>query len=125
MQCGFCVGYDDNATTAYCKKHNILYQAYSPLGGPDIGGKAVMALQEVKAIAAAKNKSAAQVALRWVVQQGHALVTATVNPEYVQEDLDIFRWQLTDHEMRVLNSVRSGAPPASEEMARSRRRPDP
>ena len=111
-QCGFCVGFDDNATTAYCKKHKITYQAYSPLGGPDIGGKPVMDFKEVKAIAAAHGKSAAQVALRWVLQQGHALVTATVDPSYVKEDLDLWSWKLSDSEMRQLNSVRSGAPPA-------------
>ena len=62
-------------------------------------------------------------ALKWVIQRGHALVTATVNPALVRDDLDIFGWRLTDHEMCVLDSVRSGAPLTSGEVARSRRRP--
>ena len=106
------MGDDPESLVSYCKKHKITYQAYSPLGGPDIGGKPVMDFKEVKAIAAAHGKSAAQVALRWVLQQGHALVTATVDPSYVKEDLDLWSWKLSDSEMRQLNSVRSGAPPA-------------
>ena len=43
----------------------------------------------VKAIAATHQVSAAQVAMRWVVQQGCAVVTATGSAEYMTEDLDV------------------------------------
>jgi diketogulonate reductase-like aldo/keto reductase len=72
------VGNLDNATIAFSKQHGITYQAYSPLGGKDIGGISVLDYPQLKVIAANHpGKSTAQVALRWLVQAGHPFVTAT------------------------------------------------
>lgn len=57
-------------------------------------------------IAEARNVSTAQVALAWIVQQGHALVTSSNNLEYDKEDLAVNHLQLSDEEMRHLNSQR-------------------
>jgi 2,5-diketo-D-gluconate reductase A len=54
-------------------------------------------------IAVAHNRSAAQVALRWVLQRQAIFVTAGTNEEYLLEDLDVFDFQLTDDEMTTLN----------------------
>ena len=111
-QAAFCVGFADNATIAFQRQHKIAYQAYSPLGGTDWGGHwSALSVPEVKAIAAAHGRSTAQVALRYVVQQGIPLATATNNPKYQQEDLGIFDFTLSAHEMAVLNSVRAPGPP--------------
>ena len=67
---------------------------------------------EVKAIAKAHGRSAAQIALRYVIQRGSPLATASMNPAHLADDLDLFSgWTLTDHEMAVLNSVRFPKPP--------------
>ena len=110
-QIAVCVGYLDNATIAYSAAHNITTQAYSPLGGAPWGGAPVMRHPELQPIAAAHGKSAAQVALRWIVQQGIPFATATDTPVHVQQDLEVFDWALSEHEMAVLSSVRSGPPP--------------
>ena len=81
-------------------------KAYSPLGGGDIGGKSILDLPVLKAIAANHaNKSTAQVAFRWLVQQKSPFVTATGKADYIREDLDIFDFELTAGEMAMLNSV--------------------
>jgi diketogulonate reductase-like aldo/keto reductase len=110
-QIGICVGFIDNATIAFSRAHNITTQAYSPLGGSPWGGSPVMRLPELQPIAKAHNKSAAQVALRWIVQQEIPFATATDNAEHIQEDMDVFGWSLSTHEMAVLSSIRSGPPP--------------
>jgi diketogulonate reductase-like aldo/keto reductase len=56
-----------------------------------------------KAIAAAHNKSAAQVALRWVLQREAIFVTAGTEQAYLQEDLDVFDFELSDAEMHTLD----------------------
>jgi 2,5-diketo-D-gluconate reductase B len=88
-----------NATVATGKKHGITFQAYSPLGH----GKAISNLA-VKRIAESHNASGAQVALAWIVQQGHAFVTSSNSEEYDQEDMAVDQIKLSDGEMRQLNA---------------------
>jgi diketogulonate reductase-like aldo/keto reductase len=60
----------------------------------------------VKSIAGAHGVSAAQVALKWIVQQGRPLATAVWVEDYMTEDLDLWAWgNLTDAEMATLTAV--------------------
>ena len=59
---------------------------------------------DVQKIAAAHQVSAAQVALRWVVQQGVVAVTASTERSYDLEDLHVFGFELSDAEMALLTS---------------------
>lgn len=110
----------DDATILYCKKAGIVYQAYSPLCGgfngsscSHGGGQNVMTVPEVVAIAGSHHKSPAQVGLKWVVQQGHPLVTAVWDLEYMIEDLDLWSWTLTAAEMATLTAVAAPKGPPS------------
>ena len=82
--------------------------AYSPLGNWAKSGVDVLKDPTVLAVAAAHNVSAAQVALRWVVQQGVPAVTAATKLEYAEEDLKIFEFQLSAAEMEKLTAVKKG-----------------
>jgi len=53
-------------------------------------------------IGAAHNKSAVQVALRWVVQQGLVVLTKTAKPERAAENIAIFDFVLTEAEMAAI-----------------------
>ena len=112
-QCGFSIaghtngtwGRDD-ATVAMCKKHGITYEAYSPLGGWAKGGTGrILNDPTVNDIGKKHNKSAAQIALRWIVQQDIVVVTASNKKEYDVENLDIFDWELTEDEMAKLAAL--------------------
>ena len=85
---GYC-GSDDE-TAAYCAAHGIQYSAYSPLGG--LSGLDIFNNPTVIAVAKTHNVSAAQVALRWLVQRNITVVTAADNPEYIAEDVDLWSW---------------------------------
>jgi len=93
----------DDATVAYCKAHNISYSAYSPLEG--LSGKDVFKIPQVITVAKAHNVSAAQVALRWLIQQNISIVTAASNPDYIAEDIDVFSFELSPEEMATLAAV--------------------
>ena len=110
-QCCMCVGNLDATAIAYAREQGITFQAYSPLGGADIGGKSILAIPQLKRIAASNNRTAAQVALRWLVQAGHPFVTATGKADYISEDLAIFDWALTEAEMATLDAISEPMPP--------------
>ena len=108
-QCGFSVGNHgskessggkDDVTRARCSALNITYGAYSPLNH----GKA-MKDEVVLQIAKAHNVSAAVVALRWLVQEGHTFTTASMSEEYDVEDLSALDVVLTHEEMARLNAA--------------------
>ena len=101
------MGPDAEGIKAYCKSKGIVAQAYSPLG-PTFNQTAKDILIEgplTTSIGKAHNKSGAQVALKWVVQGGMALVTRALNPEYLVEDLDLFDWTLSGDEAAKLNAA--------------------
>ena len=79
----------------------MTYSAYSPLGG--LSGIDVLHDPVVERIAAAHNTSTAQVALRWVVQQGVVAVTASDKASYDVSDLNIFGFELTEADMAALS----------------------
>ena len=74
-------------------------QAYSPLASG-----AVVDDADVQAIADAYGKSAAQVGLRFVLQNAAApsLVVKASTPEYLAEDIDVFDFVLADADMATL-----------------------
>jgi len=110
-QCSMSVGYHDDKTIEYCDDQHIVYMAFSPLCGGSNGSScqhgSVMDIPEVQSIAAKHSVSAAQVALKWIVQQGRPLATAVAKQEYAEEDLDLWSWgSLSEGEMKTLSEVK-------------------
>jgi len=113
-QCGFSIaghtldswGRND-ATVDKCKQHNITFEAYSPLGGWALGGTGrVLNDPVVKTVAAAHNKSSAQVALKWLVQQDIVVVTSSETATYDISDQQLWDFMLTDQEMTKLAALK-------------------
>jgi diketogulonate reductase-like aldo/keto reductase len=97
-------GGGDDKTVAYCKQHNISYSAFSPMEG--LSGQDIFKNPMVVGIAKMHNVSGAQIALKWLVQQGISAVTAVHNPAYVAEDIDLWSWgDLTAAEMTKLAGI--------------------
>jgi 2,5-diketo-D-gluconate reductase A len=102
-QCKMSISSHDDATIAFCQKRGITYESYSPLRDVDLSDKTITS------IARAHNVTAAQVALRWVVQQGCPVATSPgINREYCAEDLNLARFTLSTEEMKTLSGIRSG-----------------
>jgi len=105
------VGHHEDDAIEYCRKLDIAYMAYSPLCGGGDGSSCkrgnVLQIPEVQQIAKAHKVSPAQVALKWIVQQGHPLACASWKKDYMKEDLDLWSWgDLTSQEMDTLLSVK-------------------
>jgi 2,5-diketo-D-gluconate reductase B len=85
---------DQTKVAAVCRKHSIAITAYCPLAR----GKAATD-DTLTRIGKAHGKSASQVALRWLFQQGVIVIPRTSKRERLAENLDIFGFALTDIEM--------------------------
>ncbi|KAL2461845.1 NAD(P)-linked oxidoreductase superfamily protein [Abeliophyllum distichum] len=85
----------------FCKEKSIHVCSWSPLGanGAEWGSHQVMQSPIIKEIAAAKNKSVAQVALRWIHEQGTIPIVKSFNKEMMKENIQIFDWKLTYEEV--------------------------
>ncbi|KIY69332.1 Aldo/keto reductase [Cylindrobasidium torrendii FP15055 ss-10] len=72
----------------YSKKHGILLEAYSPLGGDGRVGDSLR-VKEVQDIAKALDITPAQVIISWHVQRGTVVLPKSVTPARVVENLQI------------------------------------
>ncbi|XP_058105691.1 non-functional NADPH-dependent codeinone reductase 2-like [Magnolia sinica] len=98
----------------FCKMNGIQVTAYSPLGstGNPWGTNDVMENQVLKEIAKARGKTVAQVALRWIYEQGAGVLVKSFNKERMKENLQIFDWALTESENHLISQIpqRKGLP---------------
>merc|ERR1711957_892526 len=94
----------DEEIIAFCDANNITVEAYSPLSGAS-GAQSVFKDETVKSIAATHNVSAAQVALRWIVQRGH---TRLQMPTFGLSSWQMRRWILS-HNTKTTLQPRSRA----------------
>eukprot|EP01047_Picozoa_sp_COSAG01_P081369 COSAG01_NODE_16196_length_1260_cov_267.259259_2_plen_119_part_00 len=100
------MGEDPEGLVSFTEKHGIVVQAYSPLGN----GK-LLSDPLLKAIGAAQTppKTSAQVALKFVVQQGYAVATKADEVEYLKEDIDVVSWNMTAAQMAKLTAATTPA----------------
>lgn len=53
-------------------------------------------------------KSVAQIALRWLIQRGVIIIPKSVHIEHMEQNLDIFDFELTDEEMAEIATLDTG-----------------
>lgn len=103
------------ALTVAHRELGIITQAWSPIGGvnryaaPD-GTTPHDPLQHpvLVSLAAKYGKSAAQIVLRWHIEQGHSAIPKSVRSERIQENFDIFDFCLTAAELAAIDAIDSG-----------------
>jgi 2,5-diketo-D-gluconate reductase B len=93
---------DQSKVLDYCRKKGLIFTAYCPLGRGRLFTDPV-----ISEIARSKGKTIAQVALRWLMQQGNiAAIPRSSNPEHMVESLDVFNFSLTDDEMKKIFALK-------------------
>ncbi|KAF5730271.1 methylecgonone reductase-like [Tripterygium wilfordii] len=100
----------------FCKDKAIHLTAWSPLSanGAFWGSLSVMESPILKEIAAAKHKSVAQVALRWIYQQGASFIVKSFNSKRMRENLQILDFELSQEEVEKIKQVPQHKPFAGE-----------
>ena len=92
----------------WLQKYHVQHMAYAPLGQ---GRKNEMFENPVLLeIAKAHVKSAAQVALRFLMQNGVVIIPKSVHEERIKENLDLFDFELNMSEMEQLMKMDMAAP---------------
>lgn len=84
----------------YCAKHQIQIEAWSPLGQGHLVEHPLL-----QTIAAKYNKTAAQVILRWDLQNGIVTIPKSVTPERIRENADLYDFELTAEDIEQINSL--------------------
>ena len=86
------------------KKYDIKIECWFPLGGRDSHGE-ILRDPVINEIAAAHGKSAAQVIIRWHIQKGFCVVPGSSNPAHIQENIEVFDFELNPEEMAKMASL--------------------
>ncbi|XP_069671524.1 1,5-anhydro-D-fructose reductase-like [Periplaneta americana] len=94
----------------FCKDRGIVVTGYSPLGSPDSpyfvsGTPRVLDDPVLKQIAARHGKSVAQVALRWLVQRGVAVIPKSASAVRIRQNMAVFDFQLSEEEMSSVDGL--------------------
>jgi 2,5-diketo-D-gluconate reductase B len=86
---------DQTKVREACARHGMALVAYSPVAKGRVKGDATLTQ-----IGRAHGKTAAQVCLRWLVQQNASAIPRTSKIERLSENIDIFDFELSDDEMQ-------------------------
>ncbi|MER8073039.1 aldo/keto reductase [Streptomyces sp. NPDC094034] len=106
--------FQQRAVLDFDDQHNILNQAWSPIGGitfyPGYGEDRKSVLQDpaVTRIANTHGKSPAQVLLRWGLQQGRSVIPKSTKRTRIAENIDVFDFELTADEVTALDALETG-----------------
>lgn len=85
---------------SYCQEHNVLLEAYSPLGT----GK-IFDVPEMQEPSDKYGKTIAQIAIRWSLQHGFLPLPKSVTPSRIEENLAVFDFELSDEDMQRIDQL--------------------
>jgi diketogulonate reductase-like aldo/keto reductase len=88
----------------YLEPKGIALEAYAPFKSDKIAD--VLQDETLKQIGAAHGKTPTQVSLRWLMQRGIIALPKSVTPERIEENFQVFDFELSEeemHEIRKLN----------------------
>lgn len=96
----------------YCQQQGIAVTGYSPLGAPSYVPLGMASKEEdlllestIRAIAEAHGKTPGQIALKWNVQRGVAVIPKTSRVERLAENLALFDFELSEPQMEAIDQL--------------------
>lgn len=99
--------YQENDVIPYIHSLGIVVQGWYPLGGRGYTAE-LLGNEVISEIAAAHGKSSAQVILRWNLQKGVVVIPGSSNPDHIQENTELFDFELMEEEMGRINALDRG-----------------
>jgi 2,5-diketo-D-gluconate reductase A len=85
----------------YHESHGILTESWGPLGQ----NRGLLADARILEMAAKKARTPAQVVLRWHIQVGNVVIPKSVTPQRIQENIDIFDFELDGADLETFNEL--------------------
>jgi diketogulonate reductase-like aldo/keto reductase len=86
-------------------------QAWSPIGGiTSYRGTHARSFDDptLLEIAGRHGRSAAQIMLRWHLQEGRSAIPKSVKPERIAENFDVFDFELTREQIDAIDALETG-----------------
>ncbi|GFI61296.1 glyoxal reductase [Clostridiales bacterium] len=96
--------YQENDVIEYIHSLVITVQGWYPLGGRG-HTKELLENEVISEIAKTHGKSSAQIILRWNLQKGVVVIPGSSNPDHIQENTELFDFELTKEEMNRINAL--------------------
>ncbi len=100
-QIRLCPGDTQDETVAYCREHQMVIEAYSPLGTGRI-----FDVPEMQTLARKYNRSIAQICIRWSLQRGYLPLPKSVTPARIQENLHVFDFELSEDDVQLIANLK-------------------
>ena len=100
-QLKLCPGITQDEAVDYCKKNDIVVEAYSPFGTGAIFTSPVM-----KSLAEKYNKSIGQLCLRWCLQMGFVSLPKSANPMRIKSNTEIFDFEISKEDMDIISGLK-------------------
>lgn len=94
--------HQQNEQLEWANKYGIQLEAWAPFGE---GRGGMFELPELKAIGEKYGKTPAQVMLRWHIQRGIVVIPKSTHIERMEENFNIFDFELTAEDMEVIASL--------------------
>ncbi len=89
--------------SSFCKKENIHLTGYCPLARGIRFNNPVLCR-----VAEETNKTAAQVMIRWAIQNGNTVIPKSVRPKRIEENADVFDFELREDQIKILDELEEG-----------------
>ena len=96
--------YQENDVIPFIQELGIVVQGWYPLGGRGHTGE-LLGDPVISEIAEAHGVSSAQVILRWNLQKGVVVIPGSSNPDHIQENAELYDFELTENEMDRINAL--------------------
>ncbi|ETS75818.1 hypothetical protein PFICI_12762 [Pestalotiopsis fici W106-1] len=90
-------------TVKYCGQHNIAVEAYCPIVRNKKSDDPAL-----KKISEKHKVTASQVLIRWSLQRGYIPLPKSDTPSRIKENADVYRFDLDDDDMAILNQLDQG-----------------
>lgn len=88
----------------HLKQYGTVMESWFPLGGRG-NTQTLFEDETISGIARDHSKTSAQVILRWHLQAGNIAIPGSSNEDHIQENFDIFDFELTDEEMEQMTGL--------------------
>jgi diketogulonate reductase-like aldo/keto reductase len=99
-QIEFHPGYMQSEVLEFCHKHNIVVEAWSPMGAGRL-----LTHETLMDIAAKYNKTTAQLCIRWCLQHGTIPLPKSIHPARILDNTKVFDFVISDEDMAIINAM--------------------
>ena len=89
---------------SHIAQYGTVLESWFPLGGRR-NTQTLFDDPTISSIAEAHGKSSAQIILRWHLQAGNLTIPGSSNPDHIQENCEIFDFELSADEMAQLTAI--------------------